>query len=207
MSQAIAALLSGVGVGLSVAAPIGPMGVLCIQRTLSCGAATGVATGLGAATVHLVYSAFAVFGLGTLAQPWLESHSLLLGCCSGLILLWFALRLYRRTVVLSASGDTARIHPAHAFFSAIGLGAANPLTIVLFLAMLHALAGQSAAPLLIAGVFAGSVAWWLVLSATVALIRQRVDAGVMAWSSKLASLILLALGVTTLLRMAVRVMA
>lgn len=179
------------------------MGVLCIQRTLASGAAAGVATGLGAATVHLVYSALAVIGIGAIARPWLEANASAVAFASGLILLWFALRLYRRTVVLEHAAADGLGLP-RAYVSAIVLGAANPLTIVLFLAMLHALTGQSGAPLLVAGVFAGSVLWWLVLSAVVAVVRLRLNVRLLAMSGKLAGAVLMMLGVVTIVKTAAR---
>lgn len=81
-----------------------------------------------------------------------------------------------------------------AYTGAIGLGVANPLTIILFCAALHTLVGQSAEPLLTAGVFIGSVTWWTLLSATIAMVRLRFDTGILALSSRFASLILMALG-------------
>lgn len=74
--------------------------MLCIQRTLASGMATGLATGFGAATVHLTYSAFAVLGLGALAQPWVEANAVVFGIVSAFTLLWFALRTHRCSIVL-----------------------------------------------------------------------------------------------------------
>jgi threonine/homoserine/homoserine lactone efflux protein len=176
------------------------MGLLCIQRTLASGPATGLATGLGAATVHLAYSTIAAVGLGSLMQPWMETNTLALGALSGITLLWFAIRTHRAGVDYRPTVTLGRIRFARAYLSAIALGITNPLTIILFFAALHVFAKQSEAPPLVAGVFLGSMAWWIILSAMVAMARARLDANLLALGSRLAGLILFALGTFTLLR-------
>lgn len=202
LSHYLAALLSGIGIGFTVAAPIGPMGLLCIQRTLVSGMATGLATGFGAATVHLTYSAFAVLGLGSLARPWVEANAVGFGIVSALTLLWFALRTHRSSVSLQASGECDKVRLARAYLSAIALGFTNPLTAILFLAALSAFSTQSAAAPLVTGVFVGSVVWWTVLSTAVATARSRLSPQMLALSRRFASLILLGLGTTMLIRIA-----
>ena len=206
LSHYLAALMSGIGIGFTVAAPIGPMGMLCIQRTLASGMATGLATGFGAATVHLTYSAFAVLGLGSLAQPWLEANAAGFGIVSALTLLWFAIRTHRNSLMLQETNEIDRVRLARAYLSAIALGFTNPLTVILFLAALNAFSTQSAAAPLIAGVFVGSAVWWTVLSTMVATARSRLTPRMLSLSSRFASLMLLGLGTTMLVRIAQRMM-
>lgn len=206
LSHYLAALVSGVGIGFTVAAPIGPMGMLCIQRTLASGMATGLATGFGAATVHLAYSAFAVLGLGALAQPWVEANAVSFGIVSALTLLWFAIRTHRNSPVLRDTCDLDRVRLARAYLSAIALGFTNPLTVILFLAALHAFSTQSATAPLVAGVFVGSAVWWMMLSTIVATARSRLTPRMLSISSRFASLMLLGLGTAMLLRIAQRML-
>lgn len=206
LSHYLAALVSGIGIGFTVAAPIGPMGMLCIQRTLTSGMATGLATGFGAATVHLAYSAFAVLGLGSLAQPWVEANAVGFGIVSALTLLWFAIRTHRGSILLQDAGEIDNLHLARAYLSAIALGLTNPLTVILFLAALHAFSTQSAAPPLVAGVFLGSAIWWTVLSTMVATARSRLTPRMLSLSSRFASLILLGLGTMMLVRIAQQIL-
>jgi len=206
LSHYLAALFSGIGIGFTVAAPIGPMGMLCIQRTLASGVATGLATGFGAATVHLAYSAFAVLGLGALAQPWVEANAVAFGIVSALTLLWFAIRTHRGSVTLQETGEFDRVRLARAYLSAIALGFTNPLTVILFLAALNAFSTQSAAAPLIAGVFVGSAVWWTMLSTTVATARSRLTPRMLSLSRRFASLMLLGLGTTMLIRIAQRML-
>ena len=206
LSHYLAALFSGIGIGFTVAAPIGPMGMLCIQRTLASGVATGLATGFGAATVHLAYSAFAVLGLGALAQPWVEANAVGFGIVSALTLLWFAIRTHRGSVTLQETGEFDRVRLARAYLSAIALGFTNPLTVILFLAALNAFSTQSAAAPLIAGVFVGSAVWWTMLSTTVATARSRLTPRMLSLSRRFASLMLLGLGTMMLVRIAQRML-
>ena len=202
LSFYLAALASGIGIGFTVAAPIGPMGMLCIQRTLTSGMATGLATGFGAATVHLAYGTFAVLGLGSLAQPWVEANATYFGIVSALTLLWFAIRTHRSSVVLPRTDETGNIRLARAYLSAIALGATNPLTLILLMAALHVFSTPSATSPLLAGVFVGSAIWWTVLSTMVATARSRLTPRMLSLSSRLASLVLLGLGTMMLVRIA-----
>ncbi len=206
LSHYFAALFAGIGIGFTVAAPIGPMGMLCIQRTLASGMATGLATGFGAATVHLAYSALAVLGLGSLAQPWVEANAAGFGFVSALTLLWFAMRTHRGSTTLLEAGEIDKVRLTRAYLSAIALGFTNPLTVILFLAALHAFSTQSAAPPLVVGVFVGSAIWWTALSAMVATARSRLTPRMLSLSSRFASLILLGLGTTMLIRIAQRML-
>ncbi|RXT49957.1 LysE family translocator [Bradyrhizobium betae] len=206
LSHYLAALLSGIGIGFTVAAPIGPMGMLCIQRTLASGMATGLATGFGAATVHLAYSAFAVLGLGSLAQPWVEANAAGFSIISALTLLWFAMRTHRGSISLEERGEIDKVRLTRAYLSAIALGFTNPLTVILFLAALHAFSTQAAAAPLVAGVFVGSAVWWMILSTIVATARSRLTPRMLSLSSRFASLMLLGLGTSILVRIAQRML-
>lgn len=194
LPQSLATLASGVAVGFTVAAPVGPMGILCIQRTLASGAAAGLATGLGAATVHLAYSALAVVGLGTLVESFAAANSSLLSALSGGTLVWFAMRMRRPPVDVHVTSQPGRVRWLSAYASAIGLAIANPLTIILFCAALHTLIAPSVGLLLIAGVFIGSATWWAMLSTAIAAARSRIDGSILALSGQLASLVLFGLG-------------
>ena len=200
-----ATLFSGVGMGFTVAAPIGPMGLLCIHRTLTSGIATGLATGLGAATVHSAYSAVAAIGTAAIAKSWIDGHSVALGMISGAILIWFAIRMLRANIVVSDGLGISRVPLTHAYLSAIVVGVTNPLTLILFLAALQAFANQSSSSPLVVGVFLGSAVWWIILSGVVAIARVRLDRTLLSLCGKLASLTLIALGAYTLLRAAGRI--
>src|SRR5437868_8695579 len=106
LSSSAATLLAGAGIGFSVAAPIGPIGIMCIQRTLTSGVAAGLLTGLGAATVHVAYGVVAAYGLEAIAKPWIDGHAAALGVISATLLLGFAVRTRRTAIALE--GCSAR---------------------------------------------------------------------------------------------------
>jgi threonine/homoserine/homoserine lactone efflux protein len=195
MSVIATALLSGASLGLSIAAPIGPTSLLCIQRTLAGGLPTGLATGLGVATVHLTYGTLAArWGAGLAATA---SNAALPALVSGAVLLAVAIRVLRSVAVLHGPGGGRRTLAA-SYGSAVGLALANPITPVLFLAAVPALLAQATAPLplLAAGVFLGSFGWWILLNTAVALFRGWVTSRILNRMNRAAGLLLavLALG-------------
>jgi threonine/homoserine/homoserine lactone efflux protein len=192
-----ATFLVGVGVGLAVAVPIGPMGILCIQRTVAFGLAAGLAIGLAAATVHVAYSAVAVFGLSATVMKVIGAGAGILSLVSAAILFWFAIRVLRREVLVSpvAGGETGEF--LRFYRDALAFGFSNPLTVILFFAAFPALATTGdllEAPVLVSGVFAGSIGWFVVLSSAVALLRNRLSVRALNLTNKASGLALAGLG-------------
>ena len=168
-------VLTGATIGLSIAAPMGASSILCIQQTLSRGLSTGFATGFGVATVHLIYSALAVVSGTLLLGAWFSAPPILL--LSGMLLLAFSIRIYRRDLVIAEMSVGKRKLIA-SYCGAVGFGFLNPVTPVLFAAAVPGLAtqGREALPAMIVGVFIGSACWWAFLAIGVSLLRQRVTA-------------------------------
>lgn len=164
-------------IGLSIAAPVGQIGILAIQRTLDQGRAAGLATGMGAAFADAMYGAMGAFGVTALIT-WLLGLQLWLGLIGGSYLLWLAWQTARRPSVKGGSGHlpagTLRRHVSGTFL----LTLSNPTTILAFMAVFGALAGGASIPspwVMVLGVFLGSALWWLILSTGVAWLRDRFD--------------------------------
>ena len=173
-------LLNGVVIGVSVAAPIGPNGLLCIQRTLVRGPLAGFVSGLGAATTHMVFSAIASLGLSALADV-LAAQCWLLLIVGGTYLCYLGIKSFRSKPAASAAGEV-RERLLGLYSSSLLLTFINPLTIMKFLALFIG-AGvtvkASTADALMApvGVFSGSALWWLALSIAVCLLRSQLTPG------------------------------
>ncbi len=170
------ALLSGLAVGFSIAVPVGPTGLLCIQRTLASGMRAGVCTGLGAATVNVLYGALIIAGMSSLA-PLVTGGTRLLGFAGGVFLLWNAARTLLRRRCLLGQPATTPLRPLVAYGSAVAFNATNPLSPMLIIASLSpivspALTGGQAAVLLM-GMFLAAATWWVCLSGAIALLRLR----------------------------------
>ncbi len=165
-------------IGLGIAAPVGQIGVLAIQRTLDHGRAAGLATGLGAALADAVYGAIGAFGVTALID-WLLGIKVWLGLFGGAFLLFLAWRIATKPV---SRGGATHLPSATLLRYVSGtfvLTLSNPTTILSFMAVFGALAGRapSASPwAMVAGVLLGSALWWLVLSAGVGALRERFDA-------------------------------
>jgi threonine/homoserine/homoserine lactone efflux protein len=196
-------LLRGVAIGFSIAAPVGPIGVLCIRRTLAEGRVSGLLSGLGAATADAIYGVIAAFGLTYISsiligyQPWIR----LLG---GLFLCYLGLRTFFSKPAESADhlrGGSLLRDYASTFF----LTLTNPMTIISFAAVFAGLGigsakgDYAAATLLVLGVFAGSAAWWLILSGGVSLFRSKFTPRALGWVNKVAGIVILGFGVLAVL--------
>jgi threonine/homoserine/homoserine lactone efflux protein len=167
----------GLVIGLAIAAPVGPIGVLCIRRSIAHGRTAGLATGLGAATADAAYGAVAAFGLTAISDVLLD-HSTLLRLAAGLVLIALGARTFLATPT-PATDDRAR-GLASAYVTAVALTLANPTTILSFAAVFTGLglteAGSTAtAATTVAGVFTGSASWWLFLSAAASALGTRVS--------------------------------
>jgi threonine/homoserine/homoserine lactone efflux protein len=187
----------GLVIGFSIAAPVGPIGVLCIRRTLADGRTTGLAVGLGAAAADAVYGAIAGFGLTAISTPLVHQQGAL-RMIGGLFLRYLGVR----TFLARPADNAARASGAGlfgAFAATFGLTLTNPATILSFVAVFAGLGiagagGWREATVLVGGVFLGSVLWWLMLTGTVGAMRARLDPAALRWINRLSGLVLSVFG-------------
>ncbi len=199
-------LFTGLVIGFSIAVPIGPMGLLCIQRTLTSGMQIGVCTGLGAATVNVVYGALIILGLDKMA-PVMASGSRVLSFLGGAFLLWCAVRTLMRRRSLVDQPNTVPLSPAIAYGSAIAFNASSPMSPVLIIALLSPTIGLSApslgqATVLLLGMFTAAATWWVCLSGGITLLRSRLSPGMLIVVNQVAGAVLTVYGALALARSA-----
>ena len=195
-------LVRGLVLGFSIAAPVGPIGVLCIRRTLAEGRVAGLVTGLGAATADALYGAVAAFGLAALTNA-LVTHQHAVRLVGGAFLLVLGVRTFLATPASHAAG-AGGMTLASAYASTFVLTLTNPMTILSFAAVFAGLgfgAGASntgAAVQLVLGVLVGSALWWLALSGAVGALRSRFDVRALQWVNRVSGLVILGFGVFAL---------
>ena len=194
MTDALPLFAQSLLIGLSIAAPVGPIGLLVIQRTLQRGATVGLATGLGAAVADAAYGAVGAFGVSSLINL-LSGARVPLALGGGAFLLWLAWRTWRSAAAEQAAAVADNRGLFAAFAGTFVLTLSNPATIFSFIAVFGALAAQGAPSSpwpMIAGVLVGSALWWLLLSAGVSRLRSRFDARARAWVNRVSALLLAA---------------
>jgi threonine/homoserine/homoserine lactone efflux protein len=190
-------LLKGIILGFSIAAPVGPIGVLCMRRTLTEGRLAGLVAGLGAATADAFYGSVAGFGLAAISG-FLVDYARWFRLLGGLFLMYLGVRTFFATPV--EREVAARHGLLGGYLSTLFLTLTNPMTILSFGAVFAGLGlvgptgNYAAAAMLVAGVFCGSALWWLVLSSGVAAVAARVEARALRWVNWVSGLVLEAFG-------------
>lgn len=195
--------LRGLALGFSIAAPVGPIGILCIRKTLAEGPRAGLACGLGAATADGVYGSVAAFGI-TRVTELLVLQQVGLRLAGGLFLCGLGVKTFlaRPAEMEVAAGTDSRLG---VYASTFLLTLTSPMTILSFAAVFAGLGlgGASRDPVsaasLVAGIFLGSCLWWVLLSAGIGLVRRRVDSRILRWVNRGAGLIIAGFGVGSLL--------
>jgi len=196
-------LLRGLVIGFSIAAPVGPIGVLCIQRTLAEGRACGLISGLGAATADVIYGCIAGFGLTFIAN-FLIRQQIWLRIIGGGFLCFLGVRTFLSTSAEEVASERG-IGLFSAYASTFFLTLSNPMTILSFVAIFAGLGvgttGGSyfSAMMLVFGVFVGSAIWWLILSGSVHLFRTKIAPARLWWVNKISGIIITGFGVIALL--------
>ncbi len=204
-------LLKGLACGFAIAAPVGPVGVICVRRTLVHGRRAGLIAGLGAAVADMLYGAIAAFSL-TLVSDWLIEHETPIRLVGGGLLVFFGIRILRRVASPGAaaaaaevpvSGETFRV--GQAFGSTFVLTATNPITIVAFLGIFAAVGigniGDSVwyRVSLVSGVFIGSCLWWLAIAIGAGHVRRFLTHGGMVWVNRVSGALMVTFGVYALI--------
>jgi putative LysE/RhtB family amino acid efflux pump len=186
-------------IGLAVAAPVGAMGVLCIQRTLHHGWLGGAMTGAGIATADGLYAAVAAFGVAAVSQ-WLVAWQAPLRIVGGAALLWLGWRAFVTPPAHDAARARDSAHALTLYASAVGLTLTNPMTIMAFAAVfasagLVAQPGPTSAIVAMAGVASGSFAWWLALTTGTTLARHAAGDKMLLAVNRVSGAVIAAFGV------------
>jgi threonine/homoserine/homoserine lactone efflux protein len=203
--------LRGLLIGVAIAAPVGPIGVLCIRRTLAYGRASGLVSGLGAATADAVYGSIAAFGLTVVANLLVENRATL-QLIGGAFLIYLGLRtMFDKPKEIGLDLE-AFLRPNSAkpwqgmnwralsqdFVSTFLLTLTNPMTILSFVAIFAGLGAASSSGggvWVVAGVFSGSALWWIVLSLTTGALRGwLIGSSRLQWVNWISGAILLSYG-------------
>lgn len=189
-------------IGLSIAAPVGPIGVLCIRRTLAGGFRLGFVSGLGAASADAVYGSIAAFGLTALSEVLVRHHAALRLVGGGFLILLGIRAFFARPAAEAAAGSYGSL--AGALASTFLLTLTNPMTILAFTGIFAGLGIASsgvdfvAAGVTVAGVYLGSAAWWVILSGVVSRLRASVLPEHLRWVNRVSGVVIAGFGAAAL---------
>ena len=171
--------LRGIAIGFVIAAGLGPIGLLCIRRSLDSGFGLGFATGLGAATADAAYAAVAAFGASALGAALVDARRPL-AVAGGIVLIALGVNawLHAADPVAAAEDRLTRRDFVTAWVTTVGLTLTNPMTILSFAAAFVALVPPDQDPVaaawIVAGVGLGSATWWLILAGGTSIVRRAV---------------------------------
>jgi threonine/homoserine/homoserine lactone efflux protein len=193
--------LKGIIVGLLASIPLGPVGVLCIQRTLNKGRLSGFLSGMGAATVDGIFALIAALGL-TFIINFIEQQRFFIQLIGGIILIIMGLMIfYKNPVKQMRKHKRGKSTPFQDFFSVFLLTLSNPVAVFLFVAALASIDIVSVeSPILstlfvVSGVFGGALLWWLILISLVDLFRKKFRLKQLWWINKIAGVLVAAFGI------------
>lgn len=196
--------IKGLIIGFAIAAPVGPIGILCIQRSLHDGFKIGLMTGLGAAVADGTYGLIAGFGL-TAVSSFLVQHQYWIRIVGGLFLLYLGIKLFLANPASKSAGKNDR-SAWHAFTTTFFLTITNPATILSFVAVFAGLGlvaentNYMDATTLVIGITLGSAGWWLLLSGGVAyILHHRLSPSLMRNINRFSGMIMLGFGLFALL--------
>lgn len=197
-------LIKGIIMGLLGSIPLGPIGVLCIQRTLSGKFRSGFASGLGAATADTIFATIALF-FYSLVISFIESQMALLSVIGGGIVMAMGVSIFfKKNKVHIKQNRTGRKRVFKDYISTLFLTLTNPAYVLVFVALFASVGidreGQSLANgvLIIAGVMSGASLWWFLLTGTIDRVRKRFRPRHLVMLNRVAGVLIFLLGVVAL---------
>lgn len=194
--------VKGIILGFCIAAPVGPIGILCIRRTLQYGRFSGLVSGLGAAFADTLYGIITAFGL-TYISSFLLAWQFWFQLFGGIFLFYLGLKTFYSK---PSEQDISISHKnlIKDFTSTFFLTLSNPMTILAFLAVFTGLGlskttgSATSASMLVLGVFLGSALWWLILSEGITFFRKKISVKLMIWINRFAGLMICIFGLWAL---------
>jgi threonine/homoserine/homoserine lactone efflux protein len=194
---------TGIIIGFAIAAPVGPVGVLCAQRTITRGPVAGLVSGLGAAIADSIFGMIAAFGLSIVAE-WIFEHQIWVRLVGGIFLLVLGVRILRKRPPHPAASAPVNDDAVKHFVSTFVLTITNPITILslagIFAAfgVVERIATLAQGWILVAGVLVGSSLWWLLIALVAGLFRRWISHEGMRYVSMTSAGIMLAFGIYAL---------
>jgi threonine/homoserine/homoserine lactone efflux protein len=206
-------IVSGIVIGFMVAAPIGPVNLICIRRTLTFGPFNGIVAGFGAALGDSIFAVITAFGLTAVSEI-IRGYSTILQIAGGILLLIFGIRTYTSDPLHGRGVEAVAARPVNGgslvrtFASTFALTITNPITLFGFAALFAGLTGIAGAAatfayagVLVGGVFIGSMTWWFTLTSIVGFLHARIDAHMMRVINHGSGIVVALFGVMVLLRL------
>jgi len=197
--------MKGIIIGLMVSIPLGPIGVLCIQRTLNKGRKAGFVSGLGASAADTFFALIAGYGI-SMVITFIKAQHVYFQIIGGLIVMYLGIHIFFTNPVKQLRLQRmSQNNLSQDFLSVFFLTVSNPMAIFFFLAMFAGvnLAGGPMnfflVSLIVAGVFLGSSAWWFVLTTLVNIFRHRFRLKSIWWMNKVSGMTIFFLGIAAIL--------
>jgi threonine/homoserine/homoserine lactone efflux protein len=190
--------IQGMIIGLTLAVPVGPIALLCIQRAVTNGRLHGIVSGIGVATADSFYAGVTLFGL-TVISGLIISHQFSLRLAAGVILILVGIRIF---LSVPATLSEKNEHETYLkdYLSMITIAIANPLTLVFFIVILPGFGvifhenSVLSASVFVCGVFFGSTLWWIILCGTIGSIRSRISAGHLKLINRISGVLIVIFG-------------
>ncbi len=189
-------LIKGILLGFAVAAPVGPVNLLCMRRTLVFGRRAGLVSGLGSALADALFAVIAAFGF-TAISHFLAQYKTHIHVFGGIILFVIAWRIYTNIPTESKQKDSSKRVLSKHFITAFLLTLTNPATVFSFMALFAGAGIIRNSTLVVIGIFIGSMAWWTILSFGIA--RLRISPQRFAIINKVAAVLIAFLGIISFL--------
>jgi len=202
-------VVTGMALGLALAVPVGPINLMCIQRTVQHGFWSGVATGIGAAAGDGVFAAIGAFGITWLTSL-IEGNRLWIQGAGGAIVLFMGARTFFMAPADQAPGiDQRWVHHGGLIGTTFLLTITNPATLIGYLAAFGGVKGFIAGPgdyaeaaVLVAAVIAGSFLWWAIVAWVVTELRHGFTEFGMRMINRVSGVVIFLFGVVVLIDLA-----
>jgi len=198
--------IQGMIIGLTLAVPVGPIALMCIQRAVTDGRLHGIVSGIGVATADSFYAGVTFFGL-TAISGLIIAHQVSLRLAAGVVLILVGIRIF---LTMPAPLIVKTEHETYVkdYLSMVAIAIANPLTLIFFVAILPGFGvvfyenSVLSASEFVGGVFFGSTLWWIVLCGSIGSVRSRISAEHLRLINRISGMLIVCFGVGMLILLA-----
>ena len=193
-------LIKGIIVGLLVSTPVGPMGILCVQRTLNKGKSSGFSSGMGIATADTIFALIAGLGISFIIH-FLSEQQLIIKIIGGVVIAFIGLKIFITNPVKQLKKHRREGKTLFEdFISILFMALSNPFTVFLYVAVFAGLnlqdvsTGYSSALLVVTGVFVGASISWFTISTIVNYFRTKIRLRKLMWINRIAGITIILFG-------------